>query len=100
MDKYRVTLTAEERAALEHLVSCGKAAARKLIHARILLLADDALGDDCSDEHIVAAGGTGALSESGACVDDQLTGLLADLATGTGVDRTAGGVAKLLTAAA
>jgi hypothetical protein len=55
MDKYRVTLTAEERAALEQLVSCGKAAARKLTHARILLLADDSCGDDRRDEHIVAA---------------------------------------------
>ena len=41
MDKYRVTLTAEERVGLEQLVSSGKAAARKLTHARILLLADD-----------------------------------------------------------
>jgi hypothetical protein len=55
MDKYRVTLTAEERAALEQLVSRGKAAARKLTHARILLLADDSCGDDRRDEHIVAA---------------------------------------------
>ena len=31
MDKYRVTLTTEERAELEQLVSCGKAAARKLV---------------------------------------------------------------------
>jgi hypothetical protein len=58
MDKYRVTLTEEERAALEHLVSCGKTAARKLTHARILLLADDALGDERPDEQIVAALGT------------------------------------------
>jgi hypothetical protein len=28
MDKYRVTLTPEERAELEHLISAGKAAAR------------------------------------------------------------------------
>ena len=54
MDKYRVTLTAEERAALEHLVSAGKAAARKLIHARVLLLADTH-GDNSWDEDIVAA---------------------------------------------
>ncbi|MBV8232618.1 MAG: hypothetical protein JO329_21765 [Planctomycetaceae bacterium] len=40
MDKYRVTLTAEERVELERLVSSGKAAARKLTHARILLPAD------------------------------------------------------------
>jgi DNA-binding transcriptional LysR family regulator len=58
MDKYRVTLTAEERADLEQLVSCGKAAARKLTHARILLLADDARGDERPDEQIVAALGT------------------------------------------
>ena len=58
MDKYRVTLTAAERADLEQLVSCGKAAARKLTHARILLLADASLGDECPDEHIVAALGT------------------------------------------
>src|SRR5262245_38590344 len=58
MDKYRVTLTAEERAALEQLVSRGKAAARKLTHARILLLADDSLDGDRPDEQIVAALGT------------------------------------------
>lgn len=57
MDKYRVTLTAEERLALEQLVSTGKAAARKLTHARVLLLADTH-GEDCSDEDIVAALGT------------------------------------------
>jgi DNA-binding transcriptional LysR family regulator len=58
MDKYRVTLTAEERADLEQMVSCGKAAARKLTHARILLLADDSLGQHRPDEQIVAALGT------------------------------------------
>jgi hypothetical protein len=56
MDKYRVTLTAEERVTLEHLVSAGKAAARKLIHARVLLLADTR--EDSRDEDIVAALGT------------------------------------------
>ena len=40
MDKYRVTLTPEEPNELERWVSAGKAAARKLTHARILLLAD------------------------------------------------------------
>src|SRR5438552_1889287 len=55
MDKYRVTLTAEERADLEQLVSRGKAAARKLTHARILLLADDSLGEERPDGQIVAA---------------------------------------------
>ena len=52
MDKYRIDLTAEERAELERLVSTGKAAARKLTHARILLQADR---ESCSDEEIVLA---------------------------------------------
>src|SRR5262245_56644364 len=55
MDKYRVTLTAEERAELERLVSCGQAAARELTHARILLRADDSRGEEHPDEQIVAA---------------------------------------------
>src|SRR6201989_3169487 len=59
MEKYRVTLTAEERTQLEQLVSVGKAAARKLTHARILLLADTTPGGDRSDEQIVAALGVG-----------------------------------------
>src|SRR5215831_3703378 len=58
MDKYRVTLTDEERAELQQMVSSGKAAARKLTHARILLLADDGHGEEHSDEQIVAALGT------------------------------------------
>ena len=37
MEKFKVTLTVEERKAPEHLVSVGKAAARKLAHAGILL---------------------------------------------------------------
>jgi hypothetical protein len=41
MVKYKVTLTAEERSSLEKLTSSGKAAARKLLHARVLLLADE-----------------------------------------------------------
>src|SRR3954451_4324086 len=59
MDKYRVTLTAEERADLEHLVSSGKGAARRLTHARILLLADAAVSGRHTDEQIVAALGVG-----------------------------------------
>jgi hypothetical protein len=54
MDKYRITLTVEERVGLERLVSAGKAAARKLAHARILLLADTR-GENLADEDIVAA---------------------------------------------
>jgi DNA-binding transcriptional LysR family regulator len=58
MDKYRITLTPEERVDLDQLVSAGKAAARKLTHARILLLADDSLGKERTDDQIVAALGT------------------------------------------
>jgi transposase len=60
MEKYRVSLTVEERADLERLVSAGKAAARKLTHARILLLADSMTpGAGLSDDRIVAALGVG-----------------------------------------
>jgi hypothetical protein len=55
MEKYRVTLTTEERAGLERLVSTGRGAARRLCHARILLLADETLGLRRHDEDIVAA---------------------------------------------
>jgi Homeodomain-like domain len=54
VDKYRVTLTAEERVGLEQLVSKGKTAACKLTHARILLLADTH-GEQVADEDIVDA---------------------------------------------
>jgi transposase len=40
MKKYVVTLTDEEREELGRMVASGKGAARKLIHARILLKAD------------------------------------------------------------
>jgi transposase len=42
--KYRVTLTPGERAELNQLIRAGKSAARKLTHARIVLLADQAQG--------------------------------------------------------
>jgi hypothetical protein len=58
MDKYLVTLEAEERAALERLISTGKAACRKLTHARILLLADATHAGGARDEDIVGALGT------------------------------------------
>jgi hypothetical protein len=38
--KYVVRLTSEERTQLQRLVSVGKAAAQKILHARILLQAD------------------------------------------------------------
>jgi transposase len=44
MTKYRVTLCAEERQLLQGLIADGKAAAKKLAHARILLKADAAEG--------------------------------------------------------
>jgi len=44
MKKYKVTLTAEERQLLHDLVTTGKAAAKKLAHARMLLKADAAPG--------------------------------------------------------
>lgn len=42
--RYRVTLTQEEREQLGQMISRGKADARKLAHARILLQADEAEG--------------------------------------------------------
>jgi hypothetical protein len=39
--KYRVTLTAEEREELQALLAKGKASARKLAHARVLLQVDE-----------------------------------------------------------
>lgn len=42
MKKYKVTLTGDERQSLHDLVAAGKAAAKKLAHARILLKADAA----------------------------------------------------------
>jgi transposase len=44
MKKYRVTLTADEREQLAAMIATGKAAAQKLVHARILLKADQADG--------------------------------------------------------
>lgn len=59
MIKYRVTLEPEERDELEHLVSCGKGAARRLTHARILLLADTTVDGGRTDDQIVGALGVG-----------------------------------------
>ena len=44
MKRYKVTLDADERQHLHDLIAAGKAAARKLAHARILLKADAAEG--------------------------------------------------------
>ena len=58
MDKYRITLDGEERAMLERLVAVGKGAARRLTHARILLLADTASGQERADTDVVDVLGT------------------------------------------
>ena len=56
MKKYKVTLTADERQQLQKLIAAGKAAAKKLAHARILLKADAAEGGPAwSDSRIAKA---------------------------------------------
>ena len=54
MKKYKVTLTAEERQQLQGLIATGKAAAKKLTHARILLKADAAAGGPAWDDQRIA----------------------------------------------
>ena len=54
--KYRVTLTAEERAELDGMLGKGKADARKLAHARILLQTDAGDGGPARTDEQVAAG--------------------------------------------
>ena len=54
--KYKVTLTLEERTHLLDLVSKGKASAKKLTHARVLLQADESeKGTVWNDAHICEA---------------------------------------------
>ena len=53
---YRVKLTAAERSQLQDLLSKGKAAARTLMHARILLKADENVdGPRLIDDEIAEA---------------------------------------------
>jgi transposase len=52
--KYIVTLTDEERQTLQEMLSRGKAAARKLMHARILLKADAASGGPAWNDQSIA----------------------------------------------
>jgi transposase len=54
MKKYIVTLTDEERDQLGQLIRAGKAAARKLTHARILLKADSGGGGPGWDDAQIA----------------------------------------------
>ncbi len=54
--KHKVTLTETEREGLRALISKGKADARKLAHARILLQADASEpGPACTEEQVAAA---------------------------------------------
>ena len=58
--RYRVTLTEQERQELQKMVSTGKAAAKKLLRARIMLLADQSEGGPAkSDPEICDALGCG-----------------------------------------
>jgi Homeodomain-like domain len=52
--KYIVTLTVEERAALQEMIAVGKRAARTLAHARILLKADVREGEPVGDEAAIS----------------------------------------------
>lgn len=52
--RYKVTLTEEERAQLRKMLASGKAAARKLNHARILLYADQAFEGCCHTDPQIA----------------------------------------------
>ncbi len=54
--KYIVTLTQEERQSLHTMLSRGKAAARKLMHARVLLKADAAPGEAGWNDAAIAEG--------------------------------------------
>src|SRR5881392_3746161 len=53
--RYRVTLTPDERTELQHLIGSGKAPARKLAHARILLKADTPPGQHGAFDVDIAA---------------------------------------------
>ena len=54
MAKYIVTLTDEEQEQLQKTVSAGKGAARKLLHARILLQADASDGGLARSDEVIA----------------------------------------------
>jgi len=53
--KYRVKLTEEERKCLKLLISKGKASARKIIHANVLLHADETVTGSLKDTAIAEA---------------------------------------------
>ena len=54
MKKYLVTLTSDERDQLDALISAGKASAKKLAHARILLKADQSDGGPAWPDEAIA----------------------------------------------
>ena len=54
--KYRVDLTAEERETLMGIIRYGKAAARQVTRARILLKADEGLSDEEIAEEVATSG--------------------------------------------
>jgi transposase len=54
MKKYIVTLSTDERQQLQDLVTTGKAAAKKLAHARVLLKADAADGGPAWQDQAIA----------------------------------------------
>ena len=54
MDKFKVALRREEREQLEALIHKGKAAARVMMHARILLLIDESEGRRSPTDAVVA----------------------------------------------
>lgn len=60
MKKNSIELSKEQREGLEHLVSKGKASARKIKHAEVLLKIDSSeKGPNWSDEQVKAACGVG-----------------------------------------
>src|SRR4051794_36207648 len=52
--KYKVTLTVEEREQLQEMIAAGKASAKKLAHARVLLKADASDGGPAWDDARIA----------------------------------------------
>lgn len=60
--KYVVDLSTEERQQLTDLVRKGKALARKIQHAQILLKSDQSLGDGWTDAQIAQAYGVSILT--------------------------------------
>src|SRR5262245_17185617 len=58
MEKYLVNLTDEERESLNGLLKKGKVAARRLAHARILLLADEGQDDEVIAETVAVSSRT------------------------------------------